>query len=59
MLRIERGPDEEIAVRLSWPRILSATTTDHLRTAKKEGLLSLRSLVDAVIERTELAKRGN
>jgi hypothetical protein len=57
MVKIERGPDEEIVVRLGLPRILPATTREHLRAARKEGLLSLRSLIDAVIERAEPAKK--
>jgi hypothetical protein len=57
MLKIERGHNEEIVVRLGLPRILPSATRDHLRAARKEGLLSLRSLIDAAIERAEPAKR--
>jgi len=58
MLKIERGPDEEIVVRLGLPRILLNPATDHLEVSRKEGLLNLRSLIDAAVERAEPEKEN-
>ncbi len=61
IIEVERGP-EELVVRLRLPRIgvLSDEARGHIRAARKELLLSLRSLIDQAIQHTEEVekKRG-
>ncbi len=53
ILEVNRGPEGEIVIRLCAPRKLPAETRRHLLGATREGLLTLRSLVDAALGRLE------
>ena len=59
ILEIEHHPGEEIVLRFKVPRlsIVPEATRGHLRTARKEVLLALRSLLDKAIERAEAAEK--
>ncbi len=53
ILEVTRGPEGEIVIRLCAPRKLPAETKRHLLGTTREGLLTLRSLVDAALRRLE------
>lgn len=58
MLKIERGPEGEIVIRLRPPKILPAATKEHLWAVGKEILLAGRSLIDAAISRLEKVEKA-
>lgn len=59
ILEVSRTPEGEIVIRLCAPGACSGEVRQHMRTAAKEGLLALRSLVDASLQRLEeREKRG-
>ncbi len=55
----EYRPGEELVFRFRPPqgKVLGPATRGHLRTAAKEALLSLRTLVDAGVELLEEAEK--
>ena len=55
ILEIEHHPGEEVVLRFKAPMfsIMPEETRSHFRTARKEMLLALRSLLDKAIERVE------
>lgn len=55
----EHRPDEGLILRLKPPlgKIVPDETRGHVRAARKEILLALRSLVDAAIVREEEAEK--
>jgi len=55
ILEVERVSNEEVVLRLKIKRLrlLPDPTREHVRIARKELLLALRSLVDAAIEYPE------
>ena len=55
ILEIEHHPGEEVVLRFKAPMfsIMPEETRSHLRTARKEMLLALLSLLDKAIERVE------
>ena len=59
IFEIEHHPGEEVILRFKAPAlsILPEATRGHLRTAHKETLLALRSLLDKAIEQTEKAEK--
>lgn len=57
ILEVNRGPDGEIVIRLCAPRKLPAETKRHLLGTTREGLLTLRSLVDAALRRLETEEK--
>ncbi len=59
IFEIEYHPGEEIVLRfkVSGLSIMPEATRSHFRTAHKEILLALRSLLDKAIERTEEAEK--
>lgn len=58
ILEVNRGPEGEIVIRLCSPRKLPEETRRHLRGATREGLLTVRSLVDAALRRLEEPGEG-
>jgi hypothetical protein len=56
IFEVEHEPGEEVVVKIRLPKF-PESTRGHLRSAHKEGLLALRSLIDAAIERAEKAER--
>ena len=58
ILEIERQ-GEELVLRFKRPDLhLPDDTKSHLRIARKETLLAIRSLLDRAIERVEEAEKG-
>ena len=59
IFEIEHRPGDEIVLRFKSPSlpIMSEETRSHFRTAQKEVLLALRSLIDKAIERAEEAEK--
>ena len=59
ILEIEHHPGGELILRFNKPALalLPKETRNHLRTARKETLLALRSLLDKAIERAEEAEK--
>ena len=58
ILEIERQ-GEELVLRFKRPDLhLPDDTKSHLRVARKETLLAIRSLLDRAIERAEEAEKG-
>ena len=58
ILEIERQ-GEELVLRFKRPDLhLPDDTKSHLRIARKETLLAIRSLLDRAIERAEEAEKG-
>ena len=55
IFEIEHRPGEEVVLRFKSPqfRHLPDSTKQHLRSARKEALLALRSMLDRAIERAE------
>lgn len=55
ILEIEHHPGEEVVLRFKAPSLclMPEETRNHFRTARKEMLLALRSLLDKAIERVE------
>lgn len=55
ILEIEHHPGEEVVLRFKTPSLslMPEETRNHFRTARKEMLLALRSLLDKAIERVE------
>jgi len=61
IFEIEHSPGEEVVLRFKVPSELSfvpEATRSHFRTAHKEMLLALRSLLDMAIERAEEAGKS-
>ena len=58
IFEVEHQPGEEVVLRFKVPRptIIPEAARGHLKTAHKEMLLALRSLLDSAIERTERAE---
>jgi hypothetical protein len=56
ILEIKSGDEGEIIFTLTAPKGLPEPTQEHLRTASREALLALRSLLDEAIERLEMKK---
>lgn len=56
VFEVEHETGEEIVIRIKIPK-LSGAARGHLRSAHKEGLLALRSLIDVAIERAERAEK--
>jgi len=56
IFEVEHEPGEEVVIRIRLPKF-SESARGHLRSAHKEGLLALRSLIDAAIERAEKAEK--
>jgi len=56
VFEVEREPGEEVVIRIRLPK-LSGAARGHLKSARKEGLLALRSLIDAAIERAERTEK--
>ena len=59
ILEIEHHPGEEVVLRFKAPSLslMPEETKSHFRTARKEMLLALRSLLDKAIERAEEAEK--
>ena len=59
ILEIEQQ-GEEVILRFKRPSLshLPEDTRSHLRIARKETLLAIRSLLDEAIEQTEKAEKG-
>ena len=55
----EHRPGEEFVLRFKppLPKILPKETRGHIRAARKETLLALRSIIDAAIGRMEEAEK--
>ena len=55
ILEVEHNPGEELVLRIKPPllRMLPEEAMGHLRKARKERLLALKSLIDRAIERME------
>ena len=58
ILEINSGDDGEIVFTLTPSRGLPEPTREHLRTASREALLALRSLLDEAIQRLEAKEKG-
>ena len=60
IFEIEHRPGEEVVLRFKAPSIsiVPEATRSHFRTAHKEMLLALRSLLDTAIERAEAAEKA-
>ena len=59
IIEVEYHPGEEVVLRFKAPMLpfVSEAAKGHFRTAHKEMLLALRSLLDKEIERTEKAEK--
>jgi len=59
IFEIEHRPGEEVVLRFKTPSIsvVPEATRSHFRTAHKEMLLALRSLLDKAIEQTEKTEK--
>jgi hypothetical protein len=59
VFEIEYRPGEEVVLRFKAPilSVMPEATKGHFRTAHKEALLALRSLIDKAIERAEEAEK--
>lgn len=59
VFEIEYHPGEEVVLRFKAPRlsVVPEAARGHFRTAHKEMLLALRSLLDKAIERAEEAEK--
>jgi hypothetical protein len=59
VFEVEYHPGEEVVLRFKAPllSVVPEATRGHFRTAHKEALLALRSLLDKVIERAEEAEK--
>lgn len=55
ILEVEHNPGEELVLRIKPPllRMLPEEAMGHLRKARKERLLALKSMIDRAIERME------
>jgi len=55
IFEVEHRPGEELVLRFKSPKFhgLSDSTRQHMLAAQKEILLTLRSVLDVAIERTE------
>ena len=58
IFEVEYHPGGEVVLRFKVPELpfVSEATKGHLRMARKETLLALRSLLDRAIERAEKAE---
>jgi hypothetical protein len=58
ILECEYHPGEEFVLRFRPPKLqmVSEPTREHLRTARKEMLLAIRSMIDMAIQRIEKAE---
>jgi hypothetical protein len=57
ILEVEHEPGEEVVIRIRLPKF-PESARGHLKSARKEGLLALRSFIDAAIERAERAEKS-
>jgi len=59
VFEVEYHPGEEVVLRFKAPglSVMPEATRGHFRTAHKEMLLALRSLLDKAIERAEEAEK--
>ncbi|MDI6815169.1 MAG: hypothetical protein QMC90_03735 [Dehalococcoidales bacterium] len=59
VFEVEYHPGEEIILRFKVPKlpVVPEAARSHFRTAHKEMLLALRSLLDKAIERVEEAEK--
>ena len=59
VFEVEYHPGEEVVLRFKAPTlsVMPEATRGHFRTAGKEMLLALRSLLDKAIERAEEAEK--
>jgi len=59
IIEVEYHPGEEVVLRFKAPMLpfVPEAAKGHFRTAHKEVLLALRSLLDKAIERTEKAEK--
>ena len=59
LFEVEYHPGEEIILRFKVPRfsVVPEATRSHLRSAHKEILLALRSLLDKAIEQAEAVEK--
>jgi len=59
VFEVEYHPGEEIILRFKVPKlsVVPEATRSHFRTAHKEMLLALRSLLDKAIEQAEEAEK--
>ncbi|MEK7849055.1 MAG: hypothetical protein AAB270_09035 [Chloroflexota bacterium] len=58
ILEVNRGPEGDIVIRLCPPHKLPSETRRHLKGTTREGLLALRSLVDAALRHLEAEGEG-
>ena len=59
IFELERRPGEEYVLHFRPPKsILPASTRKHVRVARKEMLLALRSLIDRAIEHVEEGEKA-
>ena len=58
ILEVEHKPGEEVVIRIRTAEFppVPPQTRSHFRAAQKEGLLTLRSLIDVAIERMDKAE---
>jgi len=58
IFEVEYHPGEEVVLHIKAPRLsfVPEATKGHLKTARKETLLAIRSLLDKAIERAEKAE---
>jgi hypothetical protein len=58
ILEVEHKPGEEVVIRIRPAKFPSVPpqARSHFRMAQKEGLLTLRSLIDATLERMDKAE---
>jgi len=61
IFEVEHRPGEEIVLRFKSPKFwgLSDSTRQHMLAAQKEMLLTLRSMLDRAIEKTEEFEKPN
>lgn len=59
IFEVEHKPGEEVVIRIRPAKfpVLPESARSHFWAAHKEGLLALRGLIDAAIERAEKAEK--
>jgi hypothetical protein len=59
IFEVEHEPGEEIVFRIKTAKfpVFSEPVRSHFWAAQKEGLLALRSLIDAAVEQTEKVEK--
>ncbi len=60
ILECEYRPGEEFVIRFRPPKLpmMSEPTKEHLRAARKEMLLAVRSMIDQAIQRIDETERA-